>query len=91
MADSRKDFNTKKFTTSTATIKLPKGWTSGISADLKAKFFKVKLSKHVLSLSYFMDLKDGPALHRRFEKYLNGRYTRPQTSWKPVSRTANHR
>ena len=40
IADSRKDFNTRKGMAWTACIKLQKVWTSGISEDLKVKFFK---------------------------------------------------
>ena len=47
IADSRKDFNTRKGMAWSACIKLQKIWTSGISDHLKVKFFRACV-EHVL-------------------------------------------
>ena len=70
IADSRKDFNTRKGMAWTACIKLQKVWTSGISEDLKVKFFKACVEPVLLYGS------ETWTLNRQFEKRLNGCYTR---------------
>ena len=70
IADSRKDFNTRKGMAWTACIKLQKVWTSGISEHLKVKFFKACVEPVLLYGS------ETWTLNRQFEKRLNGCYTR---------------
>jgi hypothetical protein len=70
IADSRKDFNTRKGMAWTACIKLQKVWTSGISEHLKIKFFKACVEPVLLYGS------ETWTLNRQFEKCLNGCYTR---------------
>ena len=70
IADSRKDFNTRKGMAWAACIKLQKVWTSGISEHLKVKFFKACVEPVLLYGS------ETWTLNREFEKRINGCYTR---------------
>ena len=70
IADSRKDFNTRKGMAWTACIKLQKVWTSGISEHQKVRFFKACVEPVLLYGS------ETWTLNKQFEKRLNGCYTR---------------
>ena len=70
IANSRKDFNTRKGMAWSACIKLQKIWTSGISEQLKVKFFRACVEPVLLYGS------ETWTLNREFEKRLNGCYTR---------------
>ena len=81
VADSRKDFNTRKGMAWSACIKLQKIWTSGISEHLKVRFFKACVEPVLLYGSETWTLK------KEFEKRVNGCYTRllmkaKNLSWK---------
>ena len=81
IADSRKDFNTRKGMAWSACIKLQKIWTSGISEHLKVRFFKACVEPVLLYGSETWTLK------KEFEKRVNGCYTRllmkaKNLSWK---------
>ena len=71
IADSRKDFNTRKGMAWSACTKLLKVWTSGISEDLKVKFFRACVEPVLLYGS------ETWTLNRQLEKRLDGCYTRP--------------
>ena len=71
IADSRKDFNTRKGMAWSACTKLLKVWTSGISEDLNVKFFRVCVEPVLLYAS------ETWTLNRQLEKRLDGCYTRP--------------
>ena len=70
IADSRKDFNTRKGMAWSACTKLLKVWTSGISEDLKVKFFRACVEPVLLYGS------ETWTLNRQLEKRLDGCYTR---------------
>jgi hypothetical protein len=70
IAESRKDFNTRKGMAWSACIKLQKVWTSGISDQLKVKFFRACIEPVLLYGS------ETWTLNKQFEKRLDGCYTR---------------
>ena len=70
IADSRKDFNTRKGLARTACIKLQKVWISGVSEHQKVRFFKACVEPVLLYGS------ETWTLNKQFEKRLNGCYTR---------------
>ena len=70
VADSRKDFNTRKGMAWSACIKLQKVWTSKISEHLKIKFFRACVEPVLLYGSETWTMK------KEFEKRLDGCYTR---------------
>ena len=81
VADSRKDFNTRKGMAWSACIKLQKILTSGIYEHLKVKFFKACVEPELLYGS------ETWTVNREFEKRVNGCYTRllmkaKNLSWK---------
>ena len=79
IADSRKDFNTRKGMAWSACIKLQKVWTSGISEQLKVKFFKACVEPVLLYGS------ETWTMNRQFEKRINGCYTRLLMKAKNIS------
>jgi hypothetical protein len=81
IADSRKDFNTRKGMAWTACIKLQKIWNSKIPAALKRKFFKACVEPVLLYGSETWTIK------KAFQDRLDGTYTRllmkaQNLSWK---------
>ena len=81
IADSRRDFNIRKGMAWSACIKLQKIWTSGISDQLKVKFFRACVEPVLLYGS------ETWTVNKEFEKRLDGCYTRllmkaKNLSWK---------
>ena len=70
IADSRKDFHTRKGMAWSACIKLQKVWTSGISDRLKVKFFRACVEPVLLYGS------ETWTINQQFQKRLDGCYTR---------------
>ena len=70
IAESRKDFHTRKGMAWSACIKLQKVWTSGISDGLKAKFFRACVEPVLLYGS------ETWTINQQFQKRLDGCYTR---------------
>ena len=70
ISDSKKDFNTRKGMAWSACTKLLKVWTSGISEDLKVKFFRACVEPVLLYGS------ETWTMNRQLEKRLDGCYTR---------------
>ena len=70
IADSKKDFNTRKGMAWSACIKLQKVWTSSIPEHTKVKFFKACVEPVLLYGS------ETWTLTKQLEKRLNGCYTR---------------
>lgn len=70
IAESKKDFNTRKGMAWSACIKLQKVWTSGISDRLKVKFFRACVEPVLLYGS------ETWTMNKQFQKRLDGCYTR---------------
>ena len=70
VANDKKDFNVRKGLAWTACIRLQKIWTSGISKELKTKFFRACVEPVLLYGS------ETWTVNKEFQKRLDGCYTR---------------